>query len=152
MTPDDRNVIDDAPQLDLFGTGADRPRYDTVTNLAPEVDRCLKCGLCRAVCPVFAEVLDESGCARGKIALIEGLSENSLSLTGRFSDKISKCLNCKSCMEACPSGIKVDELVLAARSEIFRKGKFPLLKRLIFRHLLRRGKLLPPVGKLASFI
>jgi glycolate oxidase iron-sulfur subunit len=42
--------------------------------------------------------------------------------------------------------------VLAARSEIFRKGKFPLLKKLIFRHLLRRGKLLPPVSKAAAFI
>jgi glycolate oxidase iron-sulfur subunit len=159
MTPDKKqrradcgDSQDDASQLDLFGAGGERPSYDTVANLAPEVNRCLKCGLCRAVCPVFAEVLDESGCARGKIALIEGLSENSLSLSGRFSDKLSKCLNCKSCMEACPSGIKVDELVLAARSEIFQRGKFPLLKRLIFRHLLRRGKLLPPVGKLASFI
>jgi glycolate oxidase iron-sulfur subunit len=149
---DDRSPGDAGRQLDLFGAGGDRPQYDTVMSLAPEVDRCLKCGLCRAVCPVFAEVLDESGCARGKIALIEGLSENSLSLSSRFSDKLSKCLNCKSCMEVCPSGIKVDELVLAARSEIFRKGKFPLLKKLIFRHLLRRGKLLPPVGKAVAFI
>lgn len=156
MTPD-KNLEsgssgDDPRQLDLFGAGRGRPEYDTVTSLAPEVDRCLKCGLCRSVCPVFAEVLDESGCARGKIALIEGLSENSLSLSSRFSDKLSECLNCKSCMEACPSGIKVDELVLAARSEIFRKGKFPLLKKLIFRHLLRRGKLLPPVSKTMAFI
>jgi glycolate oxidase iron-sulfur subunit len=149
---DDRSPGDAGRQLDLFGAGGDRPEYDAVMSLAPEVDRCLKCGLCRAVCPVFAEVLDESGCARGKIALIEGLSENSLSLSSRFSDKLSKCLNCKSCMEVCPSGIKVDELVLAARSEIFRKGKFPLLKKLIFRHLLRRGKLLPPVGKAVAFI
>jgi len=152
ISADDRSPGDAGRQLDLFGAGGDRPQYDTVTSLAPEVDRCLKCGLCRAVCPVFAEVLDESGCARGKIALIEGLSENSLSLSSRFSDKLSKCLNCKSCMEVCPSGIKVDELVLAARSEIFRKGKFPLLKKLIFRHLLRRGKLLPPVGKAVAFI
>ena len=55
-------------------------------------------------------------------------------------------------MEACPSGIKVDELVLAARAEIFRKGKFPFLKKLIFRHLLRRGRLLPPVSKAIAFI
>ena len=50
------------------------------------------------------EVLDESGCARGKIALIEGLSENSLSLSHGFSDRLSKCLNCKSCMRPVPAG------------------------------------------------
>ena len=141
-----------ASQLDLFDREGDHPRYDTIESVASEIERCLKCGLCRSVCPVFAEVLDESACARGKIALIEGLYENNLHLSSIFSDRLSKCLNCKSCMEACPSGIKVDEVVLAARAEIFRKGKFPLLKRLIFRHLLRRGRLLPPVSKAIAFV
>jgi glycolate oxidase iron-sulfur subunit len=139
-------------QLDLFGSQDDRRRYDSVEHVAGEIERCLKCGLCRAVCPVFAEVLDESGCARGKIALVEALSENTLNLSRMFSDRLSKCLDCKACMEACPSGIKVDELVLAARAEIFKRGKFPLLKRLVFRQLLRRGRLLPPVSKFAAFI
>jgi glycolate oxidase iron-sulfur subunit len=136
-------------QLDLFG---ERICYEIVEGLKAEIERCLKCGLCRSVCPVFAEVLDESGCARGRIALIEGLLENRLSLSEVFSDRLSKCLNCKACMDACPSGIRVDELVLGARAEIFNKGRFPLLKKLIFRHLLKRGRLLPPVGKFIAFI
>lgn len=139
-------------QLDLFGSGSGGDRYDSIESVSGEIERCLKCGLCRSVCPVFAEVLDESGCARGKIALIEALSEDDLTLSRIFSDRLSKCLDCKSCMEACPSGIKVDELILAARAEIFKKGKFPLLKKLIFRHLLRRGRLLPPVSKFAAFV
>lgn len=139
-------------QLDLFGSQGEHQRYDSIAHVTGEIERCLKCGLCRSVCPVFAEVLDESGCARGKIALIEALSEDNLTLSRIFSDRLSKCLDCKSCMEACPSGIKVDELVLAARAEIFKRGRFPLLKKLIFRHLLRRGKLLPPVSKFAAFI
>ncbi len=139
-------------QLDLFGSQGDRHRYDSVEHVAGEMERCLKCGLCRSVCPVFAEVLDESGCARGKIALIEALYEDNLTLSRIFSDRLSKCLDCKSCMEVCPSGIKVDELVLAARAEIFKRGKFPFLKKLVFRHLLKRGNLLPPVGKFAAFV
>lgn len=142
----------DSDQLDLFGGRGAKTRYSTLDRLHAEINRCLKCGLCRSVCPVFAEVLDESACARGKIALAEALVDNNLSLSATFSDRLSKCLNCKSCMEACPSGIKVDELILAARAEIFKKGRFPLLKKLIFRHLLRRGKLLPPVSKFLAFI
>jgi glycolate oxidase iron-sulfur subunit len=139
-------------QLDLFELKGAGPRYENIKSVAGEIERCLKCGLCRAVCPVFAEVLDESGCARGKIALIEALSENDLNLSRLFSDRLSKCLDCKACMEACPSGIKVDELVLAARAEIFTKGRFSLLKKLVFRHLLRRGRLLPPVSKFVAFV
>ncbi|MFH1311886.1 MAG: (Fe-S)-binding protein [Candidatus Eisenbacteria bacterium] len=142
----------DSSQLDLFGTTADGARYNTVETVAPEIERCLKCGLCRSVCPVFAEVVDESGCARGKIALVEALVAGDLQLSRTFSDRLSKCLNCKSCMEACPSGIKVDELILAARAEIFNRGRFPLLKKLVFRHLLKRGKLLPPVSKALAFV
>jgi glycolate oxidase iron-sulfur subunit len=123
-----------------------------VDALESEIRRCLKCGLCRSVCPVFAEVMDESACARGKIALVEAVSEDRIPVSRIFTDRLSKCLNCKSCMEACPSGIKVDELVLAARAEIFREGRVPLLKRLIFRHLLTRGRLLPPISKIVSFI
>jgi glycolate oxidase iron-sulfur subunit len=142
----------DSSQLDLFRSGADGAKYNTVDTVVPEIERCLKCGLCRSVCPVFAEVLDESGCARGKIALVEALAGGDLPLSRTFSDRLSKCLNCKSCMDACPSGIKVDELILAARAEIFNRGRFPLLKKLVFRHLLKRGKLLPPVSKTLAFI
>ncbi len=141
----------ESAQLSLF---EHRPRgtHEVLEGLTSEIRRCLKCGLCRSVCPVFAEVLDEGGCARGKIALIEALVDNELSLTDGFSDRLSKCLNCKSCMEACPSGIRVDELVIAARAEIFKRGRFPFIKKFIFRNLLRRGRLLPPVSKFLSFI
>lgn len=138
--------------LNLFASQGQAPRYAAVEGMLPEIERCLKCGLCKAPCPVFAEIRDEAGSARGRIAMIEALRENSLSLSPLFTDRLSKCLNCRACMEACPSGIKVDEIVLAARAEIFSRGRFPLLKRLIFRQLLRRGRLLPPVSKTLAFI
>jgi len=141
-----------ASQLDLFSDAAVASRYGAIDATLPEITRCLKCGLCRSVCPVFAEVRDESGSARGRIAMIEDLREAKLGLSSILSDRISKCLNCKACMDACPSGIKVDEIVLAARAEIFKQGRFPFLKKFIFRNLLRRGRLLPPVGRAIAFI
>jgi len=137
------------------GASGDRgacPGYQAVEAVLPEIERCLKCGLCRAPCPIFAEVRDESGSARGRIAMIEALREGRLTLSPLLADRLSKCLNCQACMEACPSGIKVDEIVLAARAEIFTRGRFPWLKKLIFRQLLRRGRLLPPVSKTVAFI
>ena len=126
--------------------------YERIEPLLPEIERCLKCGLCRGACPVLAEVLDESAGARGRIALVEALREGKIEMSDLFADRLSKCLNCKSCMEVCPSGIRVDEIVLAARAEIFKRGRFPFLKKLIFRNLLKRGRLLPPVSKTLAFI
>ncbi|MFZ1946606.1 MAG: (Fe-S)-binding protein [bacterium] len=141
-----------AGQLDLFDAASDKSAYEILDQALPEIQRCLKCGLCKSACPIYAETLDESSSARGRIAIAEALRESGLSLGPLVADRLGKCLNCKACMDACPSGIKVDEIVLAARAEIFKKGRFPLLKKLVFRNLLKRGRLLPPVGKTVAFI
>ena len=36
---------------------------------------CMRCGLCQAVCPLFAETGREADVARGKLALLSGLAE-----------------------------------------------------------------------------
>ncbi|HVP56922.1 MAG TPA: (Fe-S)-binding protein [bacterium] len=141
-----------AKQPSLFGDVAEHSRYGAIDATLPEITRCLKCGLCRAVCPILEEVHDESGSARGRIAMIEDLREAKLGMSPVLIDRLSKCLNCKACMEACPSGIKVDEIVLAARAEIFKQGHFPFIKKFIFRNLLKRGRLVPPVSKTLAFI
>jgi heterodisulfide reductase subunit D len=83
----------------------------------------MKCGNCREVCPVFQETQDESMVARGKIRLIKAFLEGDLDLTDRFQNKIFQCLNCNACVTTCPCGIEVDEVILAARSEMRRAGK-----------------------------
>jgi glycolate oxidase iron-sulfur subunit len=45
----------------------------------------------------------------------------------------------------------VDDLILSARADLAASGRLPFVKRLVFRQLLRRGRLLPPVGRLASW-
>jgi heterodisulfide reductase subunit D len=88
-----------------------------------EIIRCMKCGNCREVCPVFLETQDESMVARGKIRLIKAFLQGELDLSDRFQDKIFRCLNCNACVVTCPCGIEVDEIILAARSEMRRAGK-----------------------------
>lgn len=126
--------------------------YRHLARYEDELIRCIKCGLCRAVCPVFEVVRSESAVARGKVALIEAVVDGRLTLTDIFTDRIQRCLNCKTCVENCPSGVRVDDLILAARAELVESGKLPFIKRLIFRQLLRRGRLLPPVARWASFL
>ena len=109
----------------------------TVESWEKEVIRCIRCGACQNVCPVFKELQAESTVARGRVKLIRGIITKDLELTEGFIDKMSLCLMCKACVANCPSGVKVDKLVEAARKEIAeRKGLSPL-KKLIFRLVLK---------------
>jgi glycolate oxidase iron-sulfur subunit len=113
--------------------------------------KCLKCGTCLSVCPIYQETRYEPAAPRGRLALIDKVSKGELELSEVFRKKMSICLNCKSCVEGCPSGVKVDDLVLCARADLVDAGKFTFLERLIFRHLMKRGRLLPPVARWATF-
>ena len=127
-------------------------KYPHIAKTSGEIIRCIKCGLCRAVCPTLIETLSEPEGARGRITLVEAVLDGRLELSDIFADRISTCINCKACVEACPSGVRVDDIILAARAELVSRGKFSFLKRLILRGLLKRGRLLPPVGRIASLI
>ena len=124
--------------------------YPHIAQFSGEIVRCIKCGLCRAVCPTLIETVSESQGARGRVSLVEAVLDGRLTLSDILADRISGCINCKACIEACPSGVRVDDIILAARAELVSRGKFPLFRRLILRGLLKRGRLLPPVGKAAS--
>lgn len=102
-----------------------------------EVIRCIRCGACQNVCPIFKELQAESTVARGRIKLIRGVINQELALTAGFREKMSLCLMCKACVVNCPSGVQVDKLVEAARQEIAEQQGLAPLKKLIFRLVLK---------------
>ena len=102
-----------------------------------EAVRCIRCGVCQSVCPVFQELESESTVARGRVRLIRGVINGEIQLTEGFIDKISRCLLCKACVANCPSGVQTDRLVEAARRQIVAvRGQHPL-KNIIFRFILK---------------
>lgn len=100
--------------------------------------KCIRCGTCRSVCPVFQAVDNENSTARGKVKLLEAVSEGKLTLTPELQARMSKCLLCKACTPGCPSGVKTDELFLSARQALAAKNGLPLAKKLIFSGLTYR--------------
>jgi len=128
-----------------------RDQHKHIASQKKQLLKCLKCGTCLSVCPLYAEIKYEPASARGRVALIEAVEEGKLDLSQVFRKKINFCLNCKSCVEGCPSGVRVDDLILCARADLVEEGNFTFLERLIFRHLLKRGRLLPPVARWATF-
>jgi len=66
---------------------------------------CGKCGVCLAVCPVYAVLKEEQNSPRARIQLIQAFKNNKLPSSPLLKELISKCLMCGSCAANCPSGV-----------------------------------------------
>lgn len=111
---------------------------ENVVEWKKQLAKCIRCGTCRSVCPVFKKVDSEAATARGKVKLIEAVTEGKLELTPALQERMSRCLLCKLCVEGCPSGVKTDELFLSARKVLADKNGVPLLKKMAFTCLTYR--------------
>lgn len=109
--------------------------YTSLDSIQSELLKCLKCGNCQSVCPIYKEIRQEVGVARGKIVLIETLLNGDIEMTERFNDKLSLCTTCMACNQICPNSIRFDKVILAARAEGVRKKGLHPVKSLAFKAL-----------------
>ena len=65
--------------------------YDSLDSITEELRKCMKCGNCQAVCPIYKESRQEVGAARGKISLIEFLLSGEIEMTKGLADRFSLC-------------------------------------------------------------
>ena len=99
---------------------------------------CMRCGMCQAVCPVYGATMKEADVTRGKIALLENLAKNMIADAESVNEKLNRCLLCGSCQANCPSGVKILDIFLRARSIVAGYMGLTPVKKLIFRGLLVR--------------
>jgi len=76
---------------------------------------CVHCGFCLPACPTYQLWGEEMDSPRGRIHLITQALDGSR-LTAEASAHVDRCLGCMACMTACPSGVRYDRLIEAART------------------------------------
>ncbi|MDR0433735.1 MAG: (Fe-S)-binding protein [Gracilibacteraceae bacterium] len=94
-----------------------------------EIYKCMKCGNCQEVCPLYLATRKEVTVARGKIGLLEMFVTGEAEMTAGMAERMSYCTTCMACNEKCPCGVRFDQILLAARAEGARRhGLHPIKK------------------------
>jgi glycolate oxidase iron-sulfur subunit len=101
---------------------------------------CVHCGFCLQACPTYLALGDENDSPRGRIFLMRALTEGDLALDDpSVHTHIDRCLGCRACETACPSGVPYGALLEATRATLAQVVKPPLRARLILALFARRG-------------
>ncbi|HKE38441.1 MAG TPA: glycolate oxidase subunit GlcF [Casimicrobiaceae bacterium] len=118
---------------------------------------CVHCGFCTATCPTYQLLGDELDGPRGRIYLMKQMLEGS-QVSESTQLHLDRCLTCRACETACPSGVRYGRLVDIGRhwvdSKVGRRGgaglkrwllRKALSRRVVFAAGLKTGRLLRPL-------
>ena len=100
--------------------------------------KCVHCGLCLDSCPTYRELADEKDSPRGRLYLMRGLWEGELELKPQVIDPLNRCIDCRACESACPSGVPFGELLEKTRG-IILENKSQSIKEKISRMFILKG-------------
>ncbi|MDR2460992.1 MAG: (Fe-S)-binding protein [Deltaproteobacteria bacterium] len=112
--------------------------------------RCMRCGFCQQVCPVYGATFKEADVTRGKIALLQDLAEKLTDDADAVGDRLNRCLLCTSCESVCPSGVGIMDIFIKARAIVAGYQGLGVIKKLIFRFLLPHPDLFNQLMMLSS--
>ena len=87
---------------------------DPSGELSAIVGDCVHCGFCLTACPTYELWGEEMDSPRGRIHLISQLLEGA-NASPAAATHLDRCLGCMACVPACPSGVRYDKLIEAAR-------------------------------------
>ncbi len=105
----------------------------------PGIMTCVHCGFCLQACPTYLVLGDENDSPRGRILLMRSLVEGAVAPDDEaVHTHIDRCLGCRACETACPSGVPYGALLEATRATLDAARQAPWTGRVILWVFARR--------------
>ncbi|GHV72501.1 lactate utilization protein B [Bacteroidia bacterium] len=134
LTSPSREEKSDIPR-EIYVILLDNKRSEVMKHVKQrQILRCIRCGACAAVCPVYRHVGDEPyrSVYAGPIgAVVNPFMQN-------FENTVHQayaCTLCKQCTEVCPMNIPIHELILQNRQEAVKRECYVTFDRTQIRRL-----------------
>ncbi|MFQ5428312.1 MAG: (Fe-S)-binding protein [Thermodesulfobacteriota bacterium] len=121
-----------------------------LASLGSELNKCVKCGTCRSICPTFRVIGRESGAARGKLALIRARLDGDKGLGEDYVRHLKECTMCGGCRDSCPSGVDTVRVMNAARAEHVEEEGVSFAASFMMRNLLDYKGIMPKALRYVS--
>lgn len=96
---------------------------------------CVHCGLCLPSCPTYRVLGNEMDSPRGRVYLMRAYDEGRATITDSFVEHMFRCLDCRACETACPSGVQFGHMMEDMRGEIIKQRPAHWLSRLVLNHV-----------------
>jgi glycolate oxidase iron-sulfur subunit len=93
------------------------------TQYLKDLSKCVLCGSCKALCPVYDEQAMESMGTRGRLALLWALASGDIHPSSILNDCIFSCTLCGACSGLCPPGIDIKEVIYHGRRILKKSDK-----------------------------
>jgi len=98
----------------------------------PGSDNCVHCGFCLQACPTYLALEDENDSPRGRIVIMKAIADGDLSFDDADAQlHLDRCLGCRACETACPSGVPYGQLLELTRERGAERRALPIVARLI---------------------
>ena len=105
---------------------------------------CVHCGLCLPVCPTYQVLGVEADSPRGRIYLMRALAEGRVQDPNAIRPFLDRCLDCRACETACPSGVRYGEILETTRGQMEtaqpRRGLAAWLTKFLLWHVVARQR------------
>lgn len=107
---------------------------------------CVHCGLCLPACPTYRSTGVEADSPRGRIYLVRALAEGRIEDPEVVRHHLDRCLDCRACETACPSGVEYGAILETSRAALESRkpasGLRPRIAKWMLRHVVvHQGRL-----------
>ena len=110
---------------------------NSLKNFEEILNKCSRCGLCQAVCPIYKLTKNDCTSPKGKCILIGNLIKSGNSPSKEIVKYFKTCSNCGKCIDFCPGKIDIVKINKAFLEKYNKTSLFEKLFKNMFLIFLR---------------